>query len=79
MNLNTQILAGKVGSGENEQLKKIITPTKRKLLNSTYVTNLVPVFDVATENLPGESDSSASPAKRRKLNRGVKHLASQSD
>ena len=60
--------------GEND---KIITPTKRKLLNSKYVTNLVPVFDVAAENSPGESDSSASPDKRRKLNRGVTLPANQ--
>ena len=64
------------GQGENV---KTITPTKRKLLNSIYVTNLVPVFDVAADNLPAESNSncSASPAKKSKLNLRVKHLTSQ--
>ena len=51
--------------------KKIITPTKRKLLEGKCVSNLVPVFHNSTDNPPGES--SASPAKRRRFNSKVKH------
>ena len=32
---------------------KIITPTKRKLLDRKCVSNLVPVFDITADNLPG--------------------------
>ena len=59
---------GKGGHGENS---KLITPTKRKLLEGKCVSNLVPVFDNSTDNPPGES--SASPAKRRRFNSKVKH------
>ena len=59
-----------VGKGE-------ITPTKRKLIDSGCVTRLTKSFDVAANNLPGESDNMESPAKRQRRYTGVKHLASQ--
>ena len=60
---------GKGGRGD-------ITPTKRKLLDSGHVSKIVQSFDVAADSLPGESDKLESPAKRRRLYTGVKHLAS---
>ena len=57
-----------------------VTPTKRKLLQSNRVAQLVPVFE--TNHIPvispGERESiEDSPAKRLRLESGVKHLASQ--
>ena len=67
---------GTVGRGKNLN----VTPTKRKLLENKQVALLVPVFDSEhiSDISPVESESSVeSPAKRPKLETGVKHLASQ--
>ena len=60
-----------MGKGSKE-----ITPTKRKLIDSGCVTNLKKSFDVAADNVPGESKCLESPAKRQRRSTGVKHLAS---
>ena len=57
-----------------------MTPTKRKLIDSKQVAMLVPVFGPkhTHESSPIENESTVgSPAKRPKLETGVKHLASQ--
>ena len=71
--LSKSIPGGKVVRGT-------ITPTKRKLIENKKVALLVPVFD--SENTPvispTESESvMASPAKRQKMETGVKHPSSQ--
>ena len=57
-----------------------VTPTKRKLLQNNRVAQLVPVFEANHIPVisPGERESiEDSPAKRLRLESGVKHLASQ--
>ena len=57
-----------------------VTPTKRKLLQTNRVAQLVPVFEADHIPVvsPGERESiEDSPAKRLRLESGVKHLASQ--
>ena len=61
-----------VGKGSSKE----ITPTKRKLINSGCVKKITKSFDVAANNLPGESNIIESPAKRQRRYTGVKHLAS---
>ena len=75
-NLSKTIPGGRMGRGANST----VTPTKRKLIENKKVALLVPVF--SSENTPvispTESESMfASPAKRQKMETGVKHPSSQ--
>ena len=72
---STMSSGGKTGRGENN------TPVKRKLIKSRKVAATIPVFEpsLATDLLPGDNDSesSDSPAKRYRVETGVKHPASR--
>ena len=65
---------GKGGQGEI----KLITPTKRKLLQQKPVSKLARVFDnyrEISDILPGESGQLESPAKRSKSECEVNNLS----
>ena len=72
-NFTHSSFVGKGGQGGS----KIITPTKRKLLQQKQVTKLVQVFDNCQEesvSRPGESGLAYSPAKRSRLECEVNNL-----
>ena len=66
---------GKTGHGEN------ITPVKRKLIESKKVAATIPAFEpnLVDDLSPGENESESldRPAKRYRVETGVKHPASR--